>query len=74
MQKLWEGKLCNPTEYLALDGKLSWREAYARSMEDATRTQISTEELCSMEWTFNFKHTAGEFGDSSAGVQASTLP
>jgi len=59
-QGLWADKLCNPTQDLAVSGQLSWREAYTESLEDAKRTQISTEELCRMEWTFNFKHTAGE--------------
>ena len=58
-QGLWADKLCNPTQDLAVRGQLSWREAYVESLEDAKRTQISTEELCRMEWTFNFKHTAG---------------
>ena len=60
LQELWADKLCNPTRSLAVSEQLSWREAYVQSLVDAKRTHISTEELCRMEWTFNFKHTAGK--------------
>ena len=57
MQRLWEGKFEVPTCARKVSTKL---KAYSLSLEDAQRTQISEEELCSFLWGFHFKPVAGE--------------
>ena len=57
LQRLWEGKFQVPTCAREASTKLT---AYTLSLEDAQRTHISEEELCSFLWGFHFKPVAGE--------------
>ena len=57
LQRLWEGKFQIPICASKASTKLT---AYSLSLEDAQRTQISEEELCSFLWGFHFKPVAGE--------------
>ena len=57
MQGLWEGKFEVPNCARKASTKLT---AYSLSLEDAQRTQISEEELCSFLWGFHFKPVVGE--------------
>ena len=56
MQSLWEGKFQVPACARKASTKLT---AHSLSLEDALRTQISEEELCSFLWGFHWKPFAG---------------
>ncbi|EKX54868.1 hypothetical protein GUITHDRAFT_62975 [Guillardia theta CCMP2712] len=60
--KLWEGRSYVPSRFLEMaethEGVI---RAYFASIKDAKRCSITTEELCSFEWSFRFKRSAGRF-------------
>ncbi|KAK9863100.1 hypothetical protein WJX84_010564 [Apatococcus fuscideae] len=58
-KELWNGKQYQPS-----CDSLNFKEMYVASLADAKRTDLQLKELCSLTWTFRFKHQAGHYWTS----------
>jgi len=58
--RLWSDKIYVPDSVRILHQNGQSKLAYQCSLKDSKRQYISKEELCSFEWNFRFKASAGE--------------